>query len=509
MKFELIPITQNDNDGLLIMNWRNDPITSIMSYNQKIYNWNEFRPIFYNNYFNNYIPSLFATLNQLKIGFIGFSETLNLESITISINLDPNHRYKGYGKYIIKKTLYHIKKHFPIVRYITSEIKKNNNPSIRVFEKSGFNFVENCVKNGCDIVIYQFDLNTLVILPDRSKNSSKVYIVAELSCNHNQNLENAYELIKSAHQSGANAVKLQTYTPDTITIDSDNNVFRDCLKNSIWEGNTLYQLYSTAFTPWEWHGELKKYANSLGLDFFSTPFDTTAVDFLESIDIPIYKVASFELTDHILLKKIAETGKPVILSSGMGTLSEIKEAVDILQKGGTDHICILKCTSTYPATLEDSNLSTMVDIHNQLNVSVGISDHTTNDIVPITAVAMGASVIEKHLTLSKNSGSPDDLFSLTPDQFKQMVDSVRMVEKAIGVIIYGGSESEQQSKQFRKSLFVVNDIKKGEMFTELNVKPIRPSNGLETRYYSNIIGKTATIDIKKGTPLNWNLVDTN
>lgn len=508
MKIELSPISQTDEDGSLIMNWRNDPVTITMSYNQKIYNWDEFRPLYYNNYFNNYIPSLFAIFDQVKIGFVGFSETLNPEYIVISINLDPIHRYKGYGTPIIKKVLYHIRQHFPVIKYVISEIKTNNHSSIRVFEKSGFRFIRNDVKHNYDILIYQFNLDDLIILPNRLKNSNdQVYIIAELSCNHNQNLENAYKLIDSAYQSGANAVKLQTYTPETITMDSNNPIFRDCLKNSIWEGNTLYQLYSTAYTPWNWHLELKKYANSLGLDFFSTPFDTTAVDFLESLNVPIYKVASFELTDHVLLNKIAKTGKPVILSSGMGTISEIQEAVEILQNGGVGSICVLKCTSAYPAKLEDANLRTMIDIHHQLNVSVGISDHTTDQIVPIVATAMGASVIEKHLTLSKNSGSPDDAFSLTPDQFKQMVDSVRLVEKTLGSIKYGGSDSEQQSKQFRRSLFVVNDVKKGEIFTEINIKSIRPSNGLETKYYSDIIGKSAKFDIKKGTPLSWELID--
>jgi pseudaminic acid synthase len=333
------------------------------------------------------------------------------------------------------------------------------------------------------------------------------YIIAELSCNHNQDKSVALRLIEEAHKCGANAIKLQTYTPDTITLKCDNPEFKECLNGSIWEGQTLYDLYSKAYTPWEWHKELKEYANSLGMDLFSSPFDTTAVDFLETIDAPAYKIASFEITDHVLIKKIAQTGKPVIISSGMASKGELEEAVNLLRQNCTTQICMLKCTSAYPSKPEDANLLTIKNMKESFNVIGGLSDHTLGIEVPIASVCLGARVIEKHFTLSRDSGSPDDAFSLTPSEFKQMVDSVRIVEKTIGVVKYGGVKKEQSSKNYRRSLFVTKNIKKGEIFTSDNIRSIRPSHGLHTKYYEDILGKTAREDIEFGTPLSWKLID--
>jgi len=346
----------------------------------------------------------------------------------------------------------------------------------------------------------EFIINNRVI-----NNNNPTYFIAELSCNHNQDKTMAFKLIDEAHKAGANAIKLQTYTPDTMTIKSDKPIFKDCLNGSIWEGTTLYDLYSKAYTPWEWHKELKEYTNSLGIDLFTSPFDTTAVDFLESLDMPAYKIASFEITDHVLIKRIAQTGKPVIISSGMASLSELNDAVSLLREHGTTQICMLKCTSAYPAKPDDANLITIKHMMDTFNVVGGLSDHTLGIEVPIASVVLGARVIEKHFTLSRDSGSPDDAFSLLPDEFKQMVDSVRIVEKTIGKITYAGVNSESSSKKFRRSLFVVEDVKKGEKLTEKNVRSIRPSNGLHTRYYDEVIGKEATMDIERGTPLSWNL----
>lgn len=333
-----------------------------------------------------------------------------------------------------------------------------------------------------------------------------VYFIAEISCNHNQNKDKAMKLIKLAKDSGATAVKFQTYTPDTMTIKSDKSYFRDCLKGSMWEGETLYDLYSRAYTPWEWHEDLQTYARSLGLDFFTSPFDTTAVDFLESLDVPCYKIASFEVTDHVLLKRVAKTKKPVIISSGMATLDELSEAVEILKCNGTESICVLKCTSAYPAKYDDANLNTLRHMKDTFNTVVGLSDHTLGLEVPLMSVALGARIIEKHFTESRDSGSPDDAFSLTPVEFKQMVTSIRIAEKTLGNISYGKIDSESSSKKFRKSLFVVNDIKKGEVLTSHNIRPIRPAYGLHTRYYDEVLGKTATIDIEKGEPLKFDYI---
>ena len=333
------------------------------------------------------------------------------------------------------------------------------------------------------------------------------YIIAELSCNHNQDIHLAYKLIDAAKESGADAVKLQTYTADTMTIDCDKPIFTDCLKGTLWEGQTLYQLYSKAYTPWEWHKELKDYSNSKGLDLFSSPFDVSAVDFLEKLDFPCYKIASFEITDHILIKKIAQTGKPVIISSGMASLSELNDAISLLREHGTTQIAMLKCTSAYPAKVEDANLNTIKHMMETFNVVGGLSDHTLGIEVPIASVVLGGRIIEKHFKLTNDSGSEDDAFSLKPDEFKKMVDSVRIVEKTLGTIHYDGVNSESKSKKFRRSLFIVKDVKKGELLTEENVKSIRPSNGLHTRFYKEILGKTARFDLEKGTPLSWEIIE--
>lgn len=327
--------------------------------------------------------------------------------------------------------------------------------------------------------------------------TGKTYIIAELSANHCGDYEKAVQLVKEAHKAGADAVKLQTYKPETITLQSDNEHF--VINNeTLWDGQTLWDLYQTAHTPWEWHKPLQQLAHSLGLDFFSSPFDETAVDFLEELNVPCYKIASFEVCDHLLLKKIASTGKPVIMSTGASDKHEIREAVYLLRKHGVTDLCLLKCTSAYPAKIEDANLAGMKYLKNTYVCDIGLSDHTNGIIVPITAVAMGATVIEKHIKLSDNSGSLDDAFSLTPQRFKEMVDGVRIAESAIGQPIF------TNRSHFKRSLFVCKDIKTGEPFTQDHVKSVRPGSGLHTRYWDNVIGSTAKMDLKAGTPLQRN-----
>lgn len=335
--------------------------------------------------------------------------------------------------------------------------------------------------------------------------SQPVYIIAELSANHNQEFEQAVTLIKSAKDSGANAVKLQTYTPDTLTIDCDNEFFT-IGKGTTWAGKNLYSLYREAYTPWEWQPELKKIANSLGMDLFSTPFDPTSVDYLESMNVPAYKVASFEIVDIPLIQKIAQTGKPVILSTGMASVTEISDAVQAVRGEGNDQIALLKCTSAYPALPEEMNLRTIPHLSQMFDVPVGISDHTLGIAVPVTAAALGACIVEKHFTLSRKIPGPDSTFSLEPLEFKAMVDAIRETEKALGSVSYEITECEKASRVFRRSLFVVEAIKKGELFTAKNVRSIRPGNGMSPKYFDKILGKRARVDIKKGTPLTWPLV---
>lgn len=327
------------------------------------------------------------------------------------------------------------------------------------------------------------------------------YLVAEMSANHNQSFDQAVRILYAAKDAGANAVKLQTYTPDTITLDCENAEFQ--IEGTIWAGKNLYQLYGEAYTPWDWQPKLKKIASDLGMDLFSTPFDETAVDFLERMDVPAYKIASFELVDTGLLRKVARTGKPVIMSTGMATLSEIDEAVATLCEAGCKQLVLLKCTSDYPAAPAEMNLRTIPHMAEAFGVPIGLSDHTTGIVVPIAAVTLGACIIEKHFTLSRAIPGPDSAFSLEPHEFKAMVDAIRIAEKALGKISYAVSEHEAASRVFRRSLYIVKDMMAGDLFTKENVRSIRPGNGLHTKHLQNILGRKSNRNIKRGTPLNW------
>ncbi len=331
------------------------------------------------------------------------------------------------------------------------------------------------------------------------------FIVAELSANHNQDFNQAVELIKAAKEAGADAIKLQTYTPDTITIDCDNEYFR-IGKGTIWEGKTLYELYKEAYTPWEWQPELKKIANDLGMELFSTPFDRSAVDFLEKMDVPCYKIASFELVDIPLIQYVAQTGKPIIMSTGMATLGEIGEAVQAAREAGCKEIALLKCTSAYPAPPEEINLRTIPHMAEAFGCPVGLSDHTLGIAVPVAAVALGACIVEKHFTLSRDIPGPDSAFSLEPQEFKEMVEAIRTTEKALGKVSYDVTKHEKASRIFRRSLFVVKDMKAGDVFTEENVRSIRPGYGMHTRYARETLGRRAKADIKAGTPMCWEFI---
>jgi N-acetylneuraminate synthase len=331
------------------------------------------------------------------------------------------------------------------------------------------------------------------------------YIVAELSANHRQQFDEAVKLLKVAQESGADAVKLQTYTPDTMTIKCDAPEFL-IGGGTPWDGKTLYDLYAEAYMPWEWQPKLKKLADDLGIDLFSTPYDKTAVDFLEEIGVPAYKVASFEIVDIPLIEYIASKNKPIIISTGMATLAEIGEAVQAARKAGATQIALLKCTSAYPAPPEEMNLCTIPDLAKKFRVPVGLSDHTMGIAVPVAAVALGACIVEKHFTLSRSIPSPDSAFSLEPQEFKAMVEAIRTTEKALGEVRYEVSEQEAKSRVFRRSLFVVKDMKEGEEFTEENVRSIRPGYGLAPKHLKEVLGRRATRDIQRGAPLSWELI---
>ena len=331
------------------------------------------------------------------------------------------------------------------------------------------------------------------------------FIVAELSANHNGSYERAVRIVQAAKDAGADAIKLQTYTADTITFNSDSEPFR-IRGGTLWDGKTLYGLYGEAYTPWEWQPKLKQVAEGLGMQCFSSAFDASAVDFLEEMGIPVHKVASPELVDLLLIRKMAATGKPLILSTGMATLEEIEEAVRTARQAGAREIALLKCTSAYPAPAEEMNLRTIPELARRFEVPVGLSDHTMGIAVPVAAVSLGACIIEKHLTLSRGEAGPDSAFSLEPHEFKAMVEAVRTAERALGAVHFGVSEREASSRAFRRSLFVVCDVAKGETFTADNVRSIRPATGLHTRYLGEVLGKTAARNIARGTPLSWDLV---
>jgi pseudaminic acid synthase len=336
--------------------------------------------------------------------------------------------------------------------------------------------------------------------------NGKTYIIAELSANHNGSLERAIETIRAADKAGADAVKLQTYTADTLTIDCDNEYFR-IGGGTLWDGRTLYDLYKEAYTPWEWHAGLKAEAEQCGLEFFSTPFDASAVDFLEALGVARYKVASFELVDLPLLETIGRTRKPVIMSTGMASEAEILEALEVLRRSGCPDVTLLKCTSAYPADPSDAHLLTIPDMQTRFGCRVGVSDHTMGLVIPVVAVALGASVIEKHLTLSRDAGGADSGFSLEPDEFREMVTAVRVAEKSLGSVCYDGTIAEEKSKVFRRSLFVVEDVKAGELFTEQNIRSIRPGAGMAPKYFHAVLGKKSRCDLLRGTPLRAEYVD--
>lgn len=332
--------------------------------------------------------------------------------------------------------------------------------------------------------------------------NNPVYLIAELSANHNHDFSLAVKLIQSAKEAGANAIKIQTYTPDTMTIDSNKKYFQ--IKGTHWAGKSLYQLYKEAHTPWEWQPKLKHIAEKAGLDFFSTAFDLSSVDFLESIGISAYKLASFEIIDIPLIKKIASTGKPAIFSTGMASLSEIEEAVETFFSANGKELALLKCTSSYPSEPEEMNLVTIPHMMQTFKLPVGLSDHSLSPAIPAVAVTMGACIIEKHFTLSRSLPGPDSAFSLEPHEFKQMVESVQTIKQALGKISYGPSDRELESRRYRRSLFAVKDIRRGEVLSDQNIRCIRPGFGLHPRYKDQIFGTIANFDIPAGTPITWN-----
>lgn len=455
----------------------NDSLVRQNSVHTKPIAWDDHVKWFLNRIENKNNP--FYIIEDKNKNFIGQVRLDVQNEPVISVSIAKDFRGKNLASCIIKACS--VKSGF---KTVFAYIKKTNTPSVKSFEKAGYTYL---TEDG-EYYKYQFQ-------------SNHVYIIAEMSANHCGDKELAKKIIKAAKEAGADAVKVQTYTADTLTINCDNDIFQIKDKNSLWTGENLYSLYQKAYTPWDWQKELKAYADSVGIDFFSTPFDYTAVDFLESINVPLYKIASFEAIDYPLIKYAAKCGKPMIISVGISSLEEIQGAVDACKSVGNNDITLLKCTSAYPAKLEDMNILTVKDMLERFapqGVKIGLSDHSLSNIPAITAVALGACVVEKHFTLDRSLGGADAGFSLNPQEFEQLVQDIRSTEKALGTVDYTVS---QKNRQFARSLFVVKDIKKGERFTADNIRSIRPSCGLHPKYYEAVIGKVAAKDLPFGTPL--------
>ena len=349
-------------------------------------------------------------------------------------------------------------------------------------------------------------MNKVITIDNRTVGKGQpVYTIAEMSANHLMDFERAKEIIKLAKEAGADAIKLQTYRPDTITLDCRGEEFM-ATKGSPWEGMNLYDLYQTAYTPWEWHKDLFEYAREVGITCFSSPFDLTAVDLLEELNAPAYKIASFEINDIPLIKKVAKTGKPVIISTGIAEMADIELALKTCKECGNENVILLKCVSEYPTPYEELNLRTITNMVETFDCAVGLSDHSMGNAVDIAAVALGACVIEKHLTVRRADGGPDGMFSMEPEEFKEMVTNIRNVEKALGCVHYELTDKQKNSRGRSRSLYVAQDMKKGDKFTPENLKSIRPGFGLHTKYYEDILGKDAGCDLKKGTAMKWKYV---
>ncbi len=335
---------------------------------------------------------------------------------------------------------------------------------------------------------------------------SPTFIVAEMSGNHNMDFDRAVEILKAAREAGADAVKIQTYTADTITLDCDDPCFQ-ITQGTLWDGITLHKLYQTAYTPWEWQPRLKKMAEEMGLLLFSSPFDFSSVDFLEEMDVPAYKIASFEITDIPLIRKVARLGKPVILATGIARLADIELAVQTCREEGNEQVILLKCCSAYPTPYEDVNLRTIPNLAETFQCLAGLSDHTMGTAVAAGAVALGAKMVEKHMTLCRSDGGPDAAFSMEPQEFKEMVDNIRILEKALGKVTYDLSDKQAREREHSRSLFVAQDMKAGDVFTPENLRSVRPADGLHTKYYEQLLGRRISRDAKKGTPMAWSLVE--
>ncbi len=442
------------------------------------------------------------------IGVCYLTPSIQKSCAEFGMYVNPHKLRQGLGSLLLQSFL---EQKLPLLGLdcLCLSVYKDNKPAIALYQKFGFTTYKTTKEIGKGAIVHMKKVKKLS--PYIQINGRKIgpghptYIVAELSCNHLQQYDLAVRTIEAVAKTGADAIKIQTYKPDTMTIDCDKPDFR-ISQGTIWDGVTFYSLYEEAYTPWEWQPKLQKVAADLGLDFFSSPFDITAADFLETLNVPVYKIASFEIRDIPLIRHIAKKGKPMIISTGIADLADIKLALKVCHEEGNTQIALLKCTSAYPTPLEDVNLLTMPDIAKKFRVVAGLSDHTLGHFVAVAAVALGASIVEKHVILKRSQGGPDSKFSMEPEEFAAMVTDIRNVEKSLGVVKYELSQSSEQAKTIGRSLYVVEDVRKGDTFTPTNVRSIRPGYGLPPKYLPKILGKVATQNIERGTRFSLDFV---
>jgi pseudaminic acid synthase len=437
---------------------------------------------------------IFKNYEDFNIGQIRIQKENENEAL-IGISIAAEHRGKGYAKDMLQMASDYFLGFNPSC-IIKAFVKEKNLSSKFSFEKAGFEF-QNIINYENFISFHYIKKKRKMTIDTFEINSqSKVFIIAELSANHNGNIETAIDTIRAAKRAGADCIKLQTYTADTITIDCDKDDF--LIKGTIWEGKNLYQLYQEAYTPWEWHQEIFKVAKEEGIICFSSPFDKTAVDFLETLNVPAYKIASFEITDIPLIEYVASKGKPIILSTGIAEQADIELALDACRRMGNNDVALLKCTSSYPAPIDEANMCMVKDLAERYNVISGLSDHTMGATVPVVATCFGAKIIEKHFILDRSIGGPDASFSMNEEEFTAMVKAVREAESAIGKVDYSLTEKQAKGKDFSRSLYVVEDMKAGDIITEKNVRSIRPGFGMHPKYYNEILGQSVKIDLERG-----------
>jgi len=491
-------------DMKLLFHWVNEPAVRAMSFHSDPITW-ECHVSWFQHVMESPMSSLFVAMDTsgTAVGQIRLDAVE--DHVEVSYSVDVGHRGKGYGTLLLRQAAWLSEGLYPHMNQLVARVKPENKASIQAMLKSGYTLLSSGQCLTYAKALGDDSPGTVQIDARRIGRGEPCYVIAEMSANHAGSLERALRIVHAAADAGADCVKIQTYTADTMTLDSDKEWFR--IQSGTWAGWRMHQLYRQAHTPWEWHEDIMREAQRCGLDFLSTPFDRTSVDFLEDLGVAFYKIASFELTDIPLITYVASKNKPIILSTGMGSVKEIAQAVAAIRSQGNHKICLLKCSSAYPARPDDMNLLTIPHLQRTFNVPVGLSDHSMGSMSATVGVSLGACILEKHLCVSRQVENPDASFSMEPDEFADMVRAVRTVEKALGHVSYEPSGQEKANRIFRRSIFVAQPIRKGEQFTEINTRVVRPAYGLEPTHYPEILGRQAACDLETGTPLSWDMVD--